>query len=232
MYIKKVFYCAFALMALPITKLIELCGCLVKGTGDGSLAADCSYRSDFNMTCLAMLELSSFDLSGNGLRRVPNITGFETVTDFNLSYNNITELASCNLFYMPRLKTLNLSHNSIEKLSSDVCSIPNIDLSFNNLTDLHDLESNWKTMANVQGNPFWCDCNSSPVKLLARKSSESNIQNIECIHRGNYLSKPLAQLCYTEINADQKISNHSYLIIFVFFLMIFFGGICCLHEMK
>jgi len=114
------------------------------------MTADCSNNFGFDIKCLSRSpQLESLSLAGNELTEVPeeiNSTGFENILRLDLSNNRISNLPSWKFVAMPRLQSLNLSHNYISKLPNEACRIPSVDLSYNNLTDMSNLVGIFKNV--------------------------------------------------------------------------------------
>ncbi|XP_037729764.1 leucine-rich repeat-containing protein 3-like [Drosophila subpulchrella] len=193
------------------------------------MAADCSNNSGFDVKCLPWLpRLESLSLAGTELAEVPeelNSKGFENITHLDLSNNRISNLPSWKFAAMPRLQSLNLSHNHIWILPNEACRIPSVDLSYNNLTDMSNLVSIFKTKARITGNPIRCACNSTIARRFFAKPTISSLEAIDCIMPGFEVAKPLATQCNQQYNEEQFPSNGIIPIYLFIFLFIFAVGI-------
>nr|XP_016935407.1 slit homolog 1 protein-like isoform X2 [Drosophila suzukii] len=212
--------------------LLHLCRCLIS-YGDEGVTADCSNNSGFDIKCLSRSpQLESLSLAGNNLTEVPeelNSTGFENILRLDLSNNRVSNLPSWKFAAMPRLQSLNLSHNYISKLPNEACRIPSVDLSYNNLTDMSNLVGIFKTKATIRGNPIRCACNLTIARRFFVKPTISNLEAIDCIMPGFKVAKPLATQCNQQYNEEQSPSNWKipmYLFIFLFIFAVGIFSVC------
>uniref|UniRef100_A0A6P4F959 Leucine-rich repeat-containing protein 53-like n=1 Tax=Drosophila rhopaloa TaxID=1041015 RepID=A0A6P4F959_DRORH len=217
------------------------CGCFISGSINGFPKANCK-RSDIDIKCLSHQELETLGLSGNRLNETIlsklNSTEFEKLEHLDLSNNMITRLSSFKFNTMPRLQSVNLSHNLLTEMPGDPCRIPFIDVSHNNLTDMHSLVVLFRTNAITKGNPFLCNCSSPTVKRLYTTASHSKLKNIECILHDSDQPKPLSTQCHKEIEQNQTSLLESIILyciqyfnsITLFFLIMFVIGVVLLCK--
>ncbi|XP_039493618.1 uncharacterized protein LOC120453133 [Drosophila santomea] len=185
----------------------RLCGCLFSDQ-DG-MKADCENRHDIDFKCLSRQPINSLDLSHNGFLKWPEeliSRIWENILYLDLSFNNISYLSSCIYNAMPLLISVNLTYNSIKKMSCDACVTPFIDLDHNNLTD-------WQTYCST--------CNANLIKRLNEQSNLAELESSDCILNTSDEPKPLT-------SQDQKKTDQKYIkLIFsigIIFLILFAIG--------
>ncbi|KAI8044095.1 tsukushi-like isoform X2 [Drosophila gunungcola] len=227
-------FIANLLFAICPTIILQ-CGCLISMMKNGSLTARCSNISGLFFECLAGQQVETLDLSGVGLEEIPNalnLTALKDLRHLDLSNNKISRLKSFNFRTMPRLQSVDLSHNDLTDLPSEPCRIPFIDVSHNKLTDMHSLVVLFRTNANIKGNPILCACSSPIVKRFYAMASLSKLESIECILHDSDQPKPLSTQCHKEIDQDQTPSSVSWLLLLPIlpFLCLFGIGIVWLCK--
>ncbi|XP_017035966.1 leucine-rich repeat-containing protein 57-like [Drosophila kikkawai] len=210
--------------------LMKLCGCLI-GTDvtTGGLMADCSKNTelDLDFECLARQGLESLDLSGNDLQKVPEelkLSGFKDLKHLDLSRNKISSLVTYNFGAWTRLKSLNISHNYLKDLPEEMPPIHTIDVSYNQLTDMHSIFGLTNTIAIVLGNPILCNCNSSSVQRMYNITSDLTV--IECTLHGKDPPMPISIQCHSDIDNVEYPSEWIYHLILIAVIFIIFVIYC------
>ncbi|XP_017057665.1 insulin-like growth factor-binding protein complex acid labile subunit [Drosophila ficusphila] len=221
MLITSVFYILLALSPVKGPPRFFHSGCWISGTGlNKFLAADCGSFT-FDIKGLADLPINSLDISGISLREVPDLSGLQELRHLDLSNNQISYLPGCNFSAFPNLKSLNLSHNLITEMPEEPCRMDSIDVSHNQLTDMHSLVGLFKTKdARVMGNPIRCNCSSPLVQRFYTHAKQSTLRNIECILHDSDSPKPLSTQCHKEINEEQTLSKLPIIVIIALLILV------------
>ena len=137
------------------------------------------------------------------------LLGLDRLQEVYLMKNNITVIPG-NLFKdQITLKVLNISHNDINKVGPEVVNVSRtnckLDLSYNHITSLNvdDFKSlNNKTVLNLMGNPFVCDCNIRGF-LAWKNTSDVHLPDFNsyiCNGPSNWAGKLLADFSISEMN--------------------------------
>ncbi|WP_425806451.1 cell wall-binding repeat-containing protein [Desulfitobacterium sp. Sab5] len=94
------------------------------------------YRSD-------VLSITSLDAKGNGIRDLTGMEAFTNLTTLNLGNNYLKGANLAPLQKLTNLKSLNLSYNSLEQVTSlkSLTSLNSLDISYNYILDLAPLRS-------------------------------------------------------------------------------------------
>lgn len=94
------------------------------------------YRSD-------VLSITSLDVKGNGIRDLTGLEAFTNLANLDLGNNYLKGANLAPLQKLTNLKSLNLSYNSLEQITSlkSLTSLNSLDISYNYILDLSPLRS-------------------------------------------------------------------------------------------
>ncbi|XP_043651475.1 uncharacterized protein LOC122618946 [Drosophila teissieri] len=182
------------------------------------MKADCQNSHDIDFECLSRQPFKSLDLSHNGFLNWPEeliSRGWENILYLDLSFNNISNLSSCIYKAMPRLMSVNLTYNSINKMSCDACRKPFVDLDHNNLKD-------WQNYCST--------CNSNIIKGFNEQSNLAELQSIDCILNASDKPKPVTSRAQKE--TDQKNDKLICSIGIICLILFVIGNLMIMNKIK
>ena len=138
------------------------------------LQLDRNRVTDESFECSFGGKLAEIDLSYNMLENVPKLN--PAIEKIRLTANKIQFVSRNDLEPAARLKTIDLSYNSIKRVENG---------SFSRLFDLNRVE--------IAGNDFLCDCHLKDLKFFLEETQTSTTDMIICADQKN-LGKTLSQV--------------------------------------
>ena len=138
------------------------------------LQLDRNRVTDESFECSFGGKLAEIDLSYNMLENVPKLN--PAIEKIRLTANKIQFISRDDLEPAARLKTIDLSFNSIKRVENG---------SFSRLFDLNRVE--------IAGNDFLCDCHLKDLKFFLEETQTSTTDMIICADQKN-LGKTLSQV--------------------------------------
>lgn len=191
------------------------CECLVRPF-DRVLILNCSNAGFTEIPVLPTLNINSSNgtelhVENNRLSNLPNLTspGYKEVIRLYAARNNISQLHAQNL--PKNLKTIDLSHNKLDRLNSSVLDYFNKSKTIEHLSLSH--------------NPWTCDCDSSGMLEYVQSNFKKipDLKQMLCKNGQKFQSLSHSTICPFEENLVIAIS------LFVAFVGLFLGTLAALY---